>query len=53
MPISDDTIQSISKNLINALLFSDLIITIGGASVGNYDLVKDAIKKMLNSYLKK
>ena len=27
-------------------LFSDLIITVGGASVGNYDLVKTAIKKI-------
>ena len=34
------------KNLINSLRYSDLIITIGGASVGNYDLVKTAIKKI-------
>ena len=54
LPISEDTILSISKNLIYALKNSDLIITIGGASVGNYDLVKDAIKKMgENLFLKK
>ena len=46
MPIADDTVPSIKKNLIKSLLFSDLIITVGGASVGNYDLVKTAIKKI-------
>ena len=51
LPISEDTILSISKNLINALKNSDLIITIGGASVGNYDLVKDAIKKMGGKFI--
>ena len=54
LPISDDTILSISKNLIYALKNSDLIITIGGASVGNYDLVKDAVKNEGRSlFLKK
>ena len=51
LPISKDTILSISKNLIYALKNSDLIITIGGASVGNYDLVKDAIKKMGGEFI--
>ena len=51
LPISEDTILSISKNLIDALKNSDLIITIGGASVGNYDLVKDAIKKMGGKFI--
>ena len=51
LPISDDTIHSISKNLIYALKNSDLIITIGGASVGNYDLVKDAVKKMRGKFI--
>ncbi len=51
LPIAEDTILSISKNLINALKNSDLIITIGGASVGNYDLVKDAIKKMGGKFI--
>ena len=51
LPISEDTILSISKNLIYALKNSDLIITIGGASVGNYDLVKDAIKKMGGKFI--
>ena len=51
LPISEDTILSISKNLIYALKNSDLIITIGGASVGNYDLVKDAIKKMGGEFI--
>ena len=51
LPISEDTILSISKNLINALKNSDLIITIGGASVGNYDLVKDAINKMGGKFI--
>jgi len=51
LPISKDTILSISKNLIYALKNSDLIITIGGASVGNYDLVKDTIKKMGGEFI--
>ena len=51
LPISEDTILSISKNLIDALKNSDLIITIGGASVGNYDLVKDAINKMGGKFI--
>ena len=51
LPISQDTIPSISNNLIYALKNSDLIITIGGASVGNYDLVKDAIKKMGGKFI--
>ena len=51
LPISEDTILSISKNLICALKNSDLIITVGGASVGSYDLVKDAIKKMGGEFI--
>ena len=46
MPISSDKISSIKKNLNNALKFSDIIITSGGASVGNYDLVKTAVQKL-------
>ena len=46
MPIAYDTITSIKKNLINSLRYADLIITVGGASVGNYDLVKTAIQKI-------
>ena len=51
LPISEDTVHSISKNLINSFKNSDLIITIGGASVGNYDLVKDAIKKLGGKFI--
>ena len=46
MPIAYDTVTSIKKNLINSLRYADLIITVGGASVGNYDLVKTAIQKI-------
>ena len=51
MPISYDTVPSIRKNLINSLNYSDLIITIGGASVGNYDLVKSTIEKLCGKFL--
>ena len=46
MPISYDTVPSIKKNLRNSLRNADLIITVGGASVGNYDLVKAALQKI-------
>ena len=46
LPISNDTVDSITESLKNSLINSDLIITIGGASVGNYDLVKTTIKKI-------
>ncbi|MFL2812292.1 MAG: molybdopterin molybdotransferase MoeA [Paracoccaceae bacterium] len=46
MPISYDAVPSIKKNLIKSLRYADLIITVGGASVGNYDLVKTAIQKI-------
>ena len=51
MPISYDTIPSIKKNLMHSLRYADLIITIGGASVGNYDLVKTAIQEIGASFI--
>ncbi len=41
LPIARDNFQSLSTSL-NLSLQSDLIVTVGGASVGDYDLVKDA-----------
>ena len=40
LPIAKDDYQSLSTSL-NLALNSDLIVTVGGASVGDYDLVKD------------
>ncbi|MCY4100865.1 MAG: molybdopterin molybdotransferase MoeA [Rhodobacteraceae bacterium] len=41
MPIAKDNFQTISTSL-NLALDSDLVITVGGASVGEHDLVKEA-----------
>ncbi len=41
-----DNLESIKKAIVNALEFSDIAITTGGVSVGDYDFVKDAIKSI-------
>ena len=38
-----DDLESIKESIVNALKFSDIVITTGGVSVGDYDFVKDAI----------
>ncbi|MDG2186686.1 MAG: molybdopterin molybdotransferase MoeA [Hyphomicrobiales bacterium] len=45
--IARDNIQSLQKKILSANKF-DIILTIGGASVGAYDLVKESIKEDLN-----
>lgn len=44
LPICDDTMDEIVKSLEPALEWADLIITTGGVSVGDYDVVKDAFQ---------
>ncbi len=41
--IVSDSVEIISKTLVEALEQVDLVITTGGASVGDYDVIKDAI----------
>lgn len=41
--VVSDSIGAISKTLVEALEQVDLVITTGGASVGDYDVIKDAI----------
>lgn len=45
--VKDDK-KSITKMIENALLKSDIVVTTGGVSVGDYDFVKDVIKDELN-----
>ena len=45
--IARDNTQSLQKKILSANKF-DIILTIGGASVGAYDLVKESIKEDLN-----
>ncbi len=45
LPIAKDNFQAISTSL-NLALDSDLVITVGGASVGEYDLVKEAASSL-------
>ena len=44
--IVSDSIGAISKTLVEALEQVDLVITTGGASVGDYDVIKDAITQI-------
>lgn len=41
-----DNVDDISDKLSSALKVADLVLTTGGASVGNYDLVQEAFKKV-------
>jgi molybdopterin molybdotransferase len=47
MGIVEDDKESITNLLKNALLKSDIVVTTGGVSVGDYDFVKDVIKDEL------
>lgn len=49
--ILSDSIEAISKALVDALEQVDLVITTGGASVGDYDVIKDAITHIGGSLL--
>ncbi len=46
LPIAHDNLQSIQLSLMEALKISDMIVTSGGASVGDYDLVKAAAEEL-------
>ena len=43
MGVVGDDLESIKKAILSALEFSDIVITTGGVSVGDYDFVKDAV----------
>ncbi|MBN2768518.1 MAG: molybdopterin molybdotransferase MoeA [Campylobacterales bacterium] len=43
--VKDDK-KSITKTLISALEKSDIVVTTGGVSVGDYDFVKDVVKEL-------
>jgi len=47
MGVVEDDRESITKLLQNALKNSDIVVTTGGVSVGDYDFVKDIIKDEL------
>ncbi len=49
MGIVEDDIESITALLETALEKSDIIVTTGGVSVGDYDFVKDVIKDKLKA----
>jgi len=42
--VTPDKLTTIQNKIKNAITKADLILTIGGSSVGKYDLVKEAIK---------
>lgn len=44
LSVTPDKLSIILNKIKSAILRSDLILTIGGSSVGKYDLVKEAIK---------
>ncbi len=43
MGVVGDDLENIKKTILKALEFSDIVVTTGGVSVGDYDFVKDAI----------
>ncbi len=51
MGVVKDDKQSIINLLQNALSSSDIVVTTGGVSVGDYDFVKDVIKEELGATL--
>ena len=51
MGIARDNIEDIASKILNASMKSDLIVTIGGCSVGSTDLVADAILSIPNSQI--
>ncbi len=46
MGVVGDNLPDIKDAILNALEFSDIVVTTGGVSVGDYDFVKEAIKSM-------
>ncbi len=46
MGVVGDNLADIKDAILNALEFSDIVVTTGGVSVGDYDFVKEAIKSM-------
>ncbi|MEA2050282.1 MAG: molybdopterin molybdotransferase MoeA [Campylobacterota bacterium] len=49
MGVVKDDKKSITDLLQNALISSDIVVTTGGVSVGDYDYVKDIIKEQLGA----
>ena len=49
MGVVEDDIDSITNLLSNALEKSDIVVTTGGVSVGDYDFVQDVIKDKLQA----
>ncbi|PUE63866.1 molybdopterin molybdotransferase MoeA [Arcobacter caeni] len=49
MGVVKDDMDSITKLLETALLKSDIVVTTGGVSVGDYDFVQDVIKDKLKA----
>jgi len=49
MGVVEDDKQSITTLLKNALSTSDIVVTTGGVSVGDYDFVQDVIKEELGA----
>ena len=49
MGVVKDDMDSITKLLETALLTSDIVVTTGGVSVGDYDFVQDVIKDKLKA----
>ncbi len=45
----DDNIENITNFFLNSLKKADIVVTTGGVSVGDYDLVQDVIKDKLNA----
>ena len=45
LPIAKDNVNSL-KSVINMALDADFIITVGGASVGDYDIVKEVLTNL-------
>lgn len=46
MGVVGDNLADIKDAILNALEFSDIVVTTGGVSVGDYDFVKEALKSM-------
>ncbi len=51
MGVIKDDKESISNLIKNGLISSDIVVTTGGISVGDYDFVKDIIKEELGATL--
>ena len=49
MGIVKDDIDSITQMMLNALSSSDIVVTTGGVSKGDYDFVQDVVKEKLDA----